>query len=179
MKPQKNVLLLLCIVFITTIHGQNAESDLKYFNLNGSVKSVKKLYFDAEDSLGIPVKTPKTYKKYDIIYFNPKGYTSEKKDYRKSGKLKRKLIVKFDQKGNKIEYSDYGHKENLNNRIIRIYSSDNQIITEKHQYFYSSGTSEQALSKFIYNKKGKLVEKTTLGFGGNIETRTLFKKKKF
>ena len=172
----KNIIgLSLCLAFTTVKYGQKPENDLRHYNLNGNVKSVKKIYFNAVDSLGIPIKVEKTCIRYNITDFNLKGYNTEKRDYKKVAKLKRKLIIKFDQKGNKIELSDYGHKENLNSRLISEYNADNRLTLEKHQYFYSNGSSEQALSKFIYNKRGELIEKKDLGFSGFIEARIVYK----
>ena len=173
----KNITLFLILTYSTLVFAQKPKNDLELLDFKGKVKSVKEVYFVAKDSFGIAVKSEKKYNKFTIKNFNNKGYFTEEETYKSGNKLKNKVIITFDKKGNKTEINQYyGKKEQLSFRQTREYNSHNKPIVLKNFTAYSNGDINLvAITKYKYDKKNRLTEENTFLPNGTLETKTLYK----
>ncbi|QCE42762.1 hypothetical protein [Psychroserpens sp. NJDZ02] len=173
----KNITLFLILSCSTSLFAQKPKNDLKLFDFKGKVKSVKEVFFVAKDSFGIAVKSEKEYNKYTIRSFNNKGYLIEERAYKSGNRLKNKVIITFDKKGNKTEINQYyGKKEQLSFKQTREYNSHNKSIVLTNFTAYSNGDINlDAITKYKYDKKNRLIEENVFLPSGTLETKTLYK----
>lgn len=165
MKINTTIFLFLIFIFSFSIYGQETENDLQAINVFGNVKSIKTLKYNAHDSLGITVKEKKYQNKYNFkLEVNEAGYFTKQIGYNKDNKPFTKATFKYDEKGNKMELTEFNYKGRMTDRLTKAYDKNNNLILETNIDFYKNGSKTGVLKRYTYNSQNQIIEtlKTSL-----------------
>jgi len=193
------VLILLSVLNFTACNTENTthKNDLIEQNLNGNVKSLKKITYTEVDEFGNVIKGENilTNKYYT---FNREGYKTNEIWYDSRGKMVKKNTFDYDDNFRMMENKYYGINETLETKILFTYDDSGKeierkiLVTEGNQVFkgvvnydtngniiegaiYKSDGSIE--NKFIFNhdKRGNIIEEIFFKFDGSIEGKSTFK----
>lgn len=149
----KQIIVVLTIVTFSFLIGScsigKKENDWTELKLNGKVKSIKEISYEAVYRFGEIAKG----KKKGI----PNSYINDK-------------YLLFNQKGNKIEEIEYKSDGSIKSKRLYNYDDKNYLIGKNSN---KSDGSNFSKSTYTYNEKGKLIENITDSL--DFRTKTIFK----
>lgn len=154
------------------------ENDWKKGNLFGKVKSLRYTAYLAKDRFGVIEKQGVSGvpgKDGNFLWvFNQQGYVTEESNFNLDGSLKEKTIIKYDERGNKLELLEYNSEGELNVRqLYEIDERDNMIELR----FNASGTSLDSVlvNKFIYDENDNEIERHRYYPNGSLFIKRIYK----
>lgn len=150
----KYVWLLVFFVGLALHSVAQPDHDVKRLNLYGKVKSVKELWYKAENNDGKIVKGIRQSTKYAhqdfTLSFNKKGEVLTKALYSSKDEMVLKTDFTHDQKGNLIEMTTYDDANTWLEKGSYTYDAVNRLITR----LYQKPDGYYSLDKYVYNAKG-------------------------
>lgn len=168
----KNIVFIITLFSAITL-AQNKKSNWKEENLYGKVKSVREISYQA-------VKKNGTLEKGAVcdiechnflLYFNEKGFFTEKINYNTDGSLNRKIIYEYDEKDNKIAQNVYNSEEKLMSKWKYQYDAKGNKTQEQ---LYEEGIMEMK-EELLCDKKNNLIEvKSYFGEGNTLPIKDVF-----
>lgn len=148
--------LFLCLIIlritVTTANAQG-KNELRELNLKGKVKSVRETSYQAVQKQGTVEKgkrkmeAPKYYRDFYVV-LNEKGNKIEKTEYNSDGSSFVKLIYQYDGKGNTVSEDRYNGDGSL---------------AKKNQFTYN------------FDDHGNMIEKNWIQPNGSLGDKTVFK----
>ena len=183
--------LSLCLIFANHVSSQRRK-DLQEFNLNGCVKTIDRVKYDAKWNNGNIVKGERSSEDFQENYiatFTPDGFLLEQFFLDMSETVYSKVInlnsadklisygfddldrlaclfIKhFNNEGQLVETLQYNLNGDLEGRYTYHYSSENDLLCEMNLY-----TPDSLLFKerIIYNAENKIVSKATYDSDDNL-----------
>lgn len=126
---KKLLLILLIGISFVNIGVSHAQTNLKEFNLNGKVKTIR-------DSSYLTNKKPVSFgcrddAKTTTVFFNEDGNITAHPYYASNDGLNNKIKVKYDEKGNIVEYikiDTVGHKTDWGFSYTSKYDKEGKIL---------------------------------------------------
>lgn len=123
--------LLCCICFwIQICVGQSQLperplSHLKDYNLKGKVKDFKIIPYQVVDSFGVIIKRKEldTWTGDDISFFDEKGYKVGSEKFNLNGKLRYKIIIRYNDKNQRITRDIYNPTGKINTKYVYVYDA--------------------------------------------------------
>lgn len=175
----KQILSVLLILLCIHSSAQVKKTDRTTNNLLGPVKSTHLVYIRGEEKFGELVKShteftlTEEYNKAGLLtttkLVDGSSVTKTTYKYDKNGNLIEKrededgevitIRLKYDNDGREIELDTYNDKDKLETRLKTKYNSDGN--PEMASLYYSSGNLKEE-TRFIYNEKKQLSEKTSI-----------------
>lgn len=165
MKLIKIVVLSLALIFGCD-NTSNINNVVKE-NLNGNVKSTRKLFFNAVQYYGAIVKDSLIFE--DYIIYNKQGYLVEENNWDKVERISGRKIYNYDTNGNIFEEKYYVSGEKLDKRWIYKYDNNGNKIEEWKD---SSNGSIYDRKIYQYDNIGNIIEVIEYSLEGSIENRT-------
>lgn len=194
------VLILLSVLNFSACNTENTthKNDLIEKNLNGKVKSLKKIGYYVIEENDVVKKGNKYEGRFEEIYlFNKDGNVTETKQIKSNGDLYNIHLFKYNEKGILIEsewYSEFGKE------TVSIYKYDKQgykiewdinnidgSLSQKYTYkyddkgnqiesnWYNTGDSSPITSVFTYDDKGNRIVDSYINSDGSVYDRTNYK----
>lgn len=155
------------------------KSDLKLMELNGKVKSIRELIYNAIEKNGEYIKQEKAtmcrigpIEKY--ILFNQKGYIIEEIEHFVNGDINNynRTTNSYDINDNIIEICHYDIIQNCIYKKVTTYNKQNKVVEEK---FYESDKKLKSISKYKYDQNGYAIEKTEYLANGDMDEKIICK----
>jgi hypothetical protein len=183
----RRIIILIFTFFISLCHGQMRErfymNDLKRQKLNGKVKDVKFIEYEARYNKEDSTYTLKIFDflsmKNNISSFNKLGYLEKKTelsfDIKDSMSISAIWTYQYDKKNRIIrefrdskkngDTSSWNYKYMNNNTLIKYYQKDYHVLYYKYSQMNevellttaNSDSSYQRKMKFIYDKENRLI----------------------
>ena len=184
---KKVLTIVLAMLCLASCEKSTQKNDLAELKLNGKVKSIREIPYEAVEKFGEVAKGDAL----DIIgenlqiTFNEKGNKLEENSFNSDGSLNSKYTYKYDDKGNKIEsnlfnsdgrfsgmltykYDDKGNQIEANS-----FNSDGSLFSK---YTYKYDDKGNQIEKNYFNSDGRLFYKYTYKYddkGNKIESNLL------
>lgn len=189
----KNIIfssLLFCLILFASCSVEQKNA-LKEMDLNGKVKSLKKITYNAVMKFGkiekVNIQTQDQarlfYSEFDFIsyyngdyyeiFFNQNGNIVEKNFYNQDSSLITKMIYEYNDKGNLIRRNNYDSDGSLN-KILICKNDNNGNIIEQSSFFPDSSGGVKKLF-FKRDSKGNIIKKEKFDSNGNITEKYTFK----
>ncbi len=140
----KNILFTLTLLLLLfACSDDHKKNDLTRNNLNGNVKSIFRVYFEAVEKEGGIIKGNRD-NVINIFEYDDNGYVIEYRIVNSNGGLSRKIIYEHDDNGNSIEQNGY----NWAGELLETWTSE----------FDTKGNE---MKSSVFNSDGKLENKYT------------------
>ena len=193
------ILILLTIVFLSCSTNKNdknkIKTDLQNDGLKGKVKSVSQHVSNVTEKFGEIIKmsgyeTCYNIQQYDLapdknfqILYNESGNVLEadqlvseslKKEYLSLGydTIGFRNIMKYDDKGNKIEWTTYERKNSIYSKVIYKYGLNNKLI---EQIDYGKDGNVQYKRSFEYDKSQNKIAENNFNKDGELSYKSSYK----
>lgn len=142
------------------------KNDLKEMSLNGRVKLITEVFYDAKENNGTIVKGE--IQKSNSTLFDKQGKIIEENSYTSDGSLSSKTECQYNDKGNLTEGDGYGPSGNLYSKATYEYN-DKGKITE--QNCYNENASSYSITKitYQYDELGYNIEKDEYRLDGTVQ----------
>ena len=175
MKTTFNYLIIFLILF--SCSANNKKNDLQRENLKGNVKSVKEVSYEAVDKFGKITKGKKDWAWYDSksnsnIKFDKKGNLIEYSDFSSEGELYSKHISTYDDNGKFIEEIKYD-KDGKKVFITKIKEVENGNAREYKRYDLEGNLILKGISK--YDDNHNLIESSRYKADGSLDSKIIYK----
>lgn len=172
---QKKIRILMfgLIVFIGCKSGSQLKNDLYFDNLNGDIKSVKTIKYNAVDNLGgITIEGENQYIEKKITKYNIKGNIVEFTNFKPDNIIQNKLVNYHNKEGFIIESKMYNSKGRLSYKTNKIKYSKGRIIESTD---YDSSGELLSITKYKRDNNGNMLEVTSYNPEGNPLARIVSK----
>ena len=171
----KKVLTIVLAMFcLASCEKSTQKNDLAELKLNGKVKSIREIPYEAVEKFGEVVKGDALaiLGENQQITFNDKGNKIEENWFNSDGSLFSKYTYKYDDKGNKIESISFNSDGRLSSKSTYKYDDKGNKI-EKNS-FNSDGSLSSKLT-YKYDDKDNLIEVNWSNPDGSLNSKYTYK----
>ncbi len=124
---KKVLTIVLAMLCSASCEKSTQKNDLAELKLNGKIKSIREIPYEAVEKFGEVVKGDALGGFGNLqITFNEKGNKLEENSFNLDGSLFSKYTYKYDDKGNQIEENSFNSDGNLDDKYTYKYTYDQQ-----------------------------------------------------
>ena len=176
MKHSLTLLVLFVALIAQSCSNEKIENDWTRDNLQGKVLSYSEFSYEAENRFG-NIEKGERNRQFSIgtdhqIKYDEKGNEIEYNRYNSDGSLDYKFTYKYDEKGNKIEENSYNSDGSLARKWTYKYDEKGNII-EGNEY-YSDGSLDSK-NTYKYDEKGNKLEGNSYNSEGSLDSKNTYK----
>ncbi len=170
MKTLGIIILVISSFFLLSFLNNKDKNSLTEDNLKGKVKTLTESSYDAVEKFGEVEKSKLKEKQYSK--YNDRGNKIEESDYRSDGSLWQHCIYKYNAKGDKIENNEYEPDGSLSGKVIYKYDDRGNLIDESD---YHSDGSLMMRTIRKYDDKGNASEMSAYNADGSLSDKWIDK----
>ena len=170
---KKVLTIVLAMLCSASCEKSTQKNDLAELKLNGKIKSIREIPYEAVEKFGEVVKGDALGGFGNLqITFNEKGNKLEENSFNLDGSLFSKYTYKYDDKGNKLEENFFNSDGSLSSKYTYKYDDKgNQI---EGNSFNSDGRLSFKYT-YKYDDKGNQIEENSFNSDGNLDDKYTYK----
>ena len=176
MKHTLTLLVLFVALIAQSCSNEKIENDWTRDNIQGKVLSYSEFSYEAENRFG-NIEKGERNRQFSIEYdhqikYDEKGNEIEYNGYNSDGSLDFKYTYKYDEKGNKIEENFYHSDGSLARKWTYKYDEKGNKIEGNE---YNSDGSLDSKKTYKYDEKGNKIEENEYNSDGSLDFKYTYK----
>ena len=171
---KKVLTIVLAMLCLASCEKSTQKNDLAELKLNGKVKSIREIPYEAVEKFGEVVRGDALaiLGENQQITFNDKGNKIEENWFNSDGSLFSKYTYKYDDKGNKIEQNSFNPDGSLSFKSTYKYDDKGNKIESNS--FNSDGSLDSKYT-YKYDDKGNEIERNIFNPDGRLSFKLTYK----
>ena len=167
---KKVLTIVLAIFCLASCEKSTQKNDLAELKLNGKVKSIREIPYEAVEKFGEVVKGDALdrFGENLQITFNEKGNKLEKNSFNPDGSLSFKHTYKYDDKGNQIELNFFNPDDNLDFKFTYKYDDKGNEI-ERNSFNSDGSLFLKYTYKYTYDQQGNWIQRIAYKVKNGVE----------
>ena len=166
---KKVLTIVLAMLCSASCEKSTQKNDLAELKLNGKIKSIREIPYEAVEKFGEVVKGDALGGFGNLqITFNEKGNKLEENFFNSDGSLSSKYTYKYDDKGNQIEGNSFNSDGRLSFKSTYKYDDKGNQIEENS--FNSDGNLDDKYTyKYTYDQQGNWIQRIAYKVKNGVE----------
>ena len=166
---KKVLTIVLAMLCSASCEKSTQKNDLAELKLNGKIKSIREIPYEAVEKFGEVVKGDALGGFGNLqITFNEKGNKLEENSFNLDGSLFSKYTYKYDDKGNKLEENFFNSDGSLSSKYTYKYDDKGNQIEENS--FNSDGNLDDKYTyKYTYDQQGNWIQRIAYKVKNGVE----------
>ena len=167
---KKVLTIVLAMLCLASCEKSTQKNDLAELKLNGKIKSIREIPYEAVEKFGEVVKGDALdrFGKNLQITFNEKGNKLEENSFNPYGSLFSKYTYKYDDKGNQIEKNSFNSDGSLDSKYTYKYDDKGNII-EENSFISDVNLDDKYTYKYTYDQQGNWIQQIAYKVKNGVE----------